>query len=220
AAAESAGDDDAPAGGRGGGFFGPSAAAVLAGTYTATITVDGRKYSTPVEVRNDPRSDQTPAEAVAQLDAARQMEAISGRITNVINGVDDLARQLGALRAQLRGGDRATAVPDARAVGVEVDTTLGALKQFRDSVLARPLPGLGYRQYPRLREEAQSVFGMIARPMKPPTAGETLRLGELRQEADSAQQRLDLIIQTHVARINQMLQGTPHLITPPRPIVP
>ena len=45
-----------------------------------------------------------------------------------------------------------------------VDTTVKELRHFRDSVLARPLAGLGYRQYPRLREEVQTVSGMVSRP--------------------------------------------------------
>jgi len=36
------------------------------------------------------------------------------------------------------------------AVLTELDATLRDLRQFRDSVLARPIQGLGYRQYPRL----------------------------------------------------------------------
>jgi hypothetical protein len=88
-------------------------------------------------------------------------------------------------------------------------------------VLARPLPGLGYRQYPRLREEVQTVSGMVSRPMMPPTAGEQLRLGELKVETDEAQARLDGIIQNRVLKINQALAGTPHVITQQaRPIIP
>ena len=46
-------------------------------------------------------------------------------------------------------------------------------------MLARPLAGLGYRQYPRLREEAQTVAGMVSRPMMPPTAGEGVGIDRL-----------------------------------------
>jgi hypothetical protein len=46
-------------------------------------------------------------------------------------------------------------------------------------------------------------------------------LTELRVEADQAQARLDGIVQTRIAKINQTLAGTPHVITPPaRVIVP
>jgi hypothetical protein len=55
---------------------------------------------------------------------------------------------------------------------------------------------------------------MVSRPMMPPTAGEQLRMGELKVEADQAQARLDGIIQNRVLKINQALAGTPHVITP------
>jgi hypothetical protein len=90
-----------------------------------------------------------------------------------------------------------------------------SLKQFKDSVLARPLPGLGYRQYPRLREEVQTVSGMISRPMMPPTAGEMTRFGELTVETTQAQTRLDGIIERRVVKINDLLKGTPHLLIQP-----
>jgi hypothetical protein len=62
---------------------------------------------------------------------------------------------------------------------------------------------------------------MVSRPMMPPTQGELLRMGELKAEADQAQARLDGIVQNQVARINQALAGTPHVITPQaRPVIP
>jgi len=86
--------------------------------------------------------------------------------------------------------------------------------------LARPIQGLGYRQYPRLREEVQTVTGMVSRPLSPPTAGELLRSGELGKEAVEAQGRLDLIIQTRVTKINNMLSGAQHILVPRPAIVP
>jgi len=105
-------------------------------------------------------------------------------------------------------------------VQTEIDATIKDLRHFRDSVLARPIQGLGYRQYPRLREEAQTVSGMVGRPMMPPTAGELLRMNELSKEADQAQTRLDAIVAGQVAKINQALAGTPHVITPSKPVIP
>jgi hypothetical protein len=48
------------------------------------------------------------------------------------------------------------------------------------------------------------------------TAGEMLRLGELKTETDQAQARLDGIIDTRVARINKELSGSPHIVPPTR----
>ena len=201
-------------------FFGPGGTAVLPGSYNVTLIVEGQRYTKPVQVSLDPRSEMTTVQLQAQYTASMAAQAEVDRVNRVIASVDDLARQMTALQANLRAVDSASAPANRRQVLTEVGAALADLKQFRDSVLARPVAGLGYRQYPRLREEAQSVQGMIARPMMQPTAGELLRTSEIKSENDGAQTRMDVIVQTRVAKINQMLAGSPHLITPPARIVP
>ena len=49
--------------------------------------------------------------------------------------------------------------------------------------------------------------------------GRELRSGELRTEADAAQTRLDTIIKERVGKINELLKGTQHVITPSAPRV-
>ena len=122
----------------------------------------------------------------------------------------------------MRATARDSSARNANQALTEIDGALKDLKQFRDSVLVRPVAGLGYRQYPRLREEVQTVAGMISRPMMAPTAGELLRAGELRTESDDAASRFDNIMQTRVAKINELLKGSPHVIAPvvPRAFVP
>ena len=129
---------------------------------------------------------------------------------------------MGALQVTLRAVSRDSSARNTTQALAEIDGAIRDLKQFRDSVLARPVAGLGYRQYPRLREEVQTVSGMISRPMMAPTAGELLRSGELRTESDEASARFDTIMQTRVAKINELLKGSPHLIVPlaPRAFVP
>ena len=75
------------------------------------------------------------------------------------------------------------------------------------------MQGLGYRQYPRLREEVQTISGMISRPQWPITAGEKLRSTELITETDESQTRLDGIVRDRIGKINEMLKGTQHVIT-------
>ena len=170
----------------------------------------------------------TPAQLTAQFQSATELNDLAVRVNRVVTTTDDLIQQLTSLQDQLRRAGRAGAgqgggvVQQSQAVLADIGSALGDLRHFRDSVLARPLAGLGYRQYPRLREEVQSVSGMVSRPMMPPTAGELLRMGELKTEADQAQARLDSIIQNRVVKINQALSGTPHVITTqsPQRIVP
>jgi len=151
----------------------------------------------------------TSAQLTAQYDAAMQSGDLTNRFNRVLSSTDDMIRQLTSLQEQFR---RAPSP-----VAADVSTTLKDLKQFRDSVLARPLQGLGYRQYPRLREEIQTVSGMVSRPLMPPTAGEILRLSELKTETDQAQARLDGYVQGPIAKINQALAGTPHVVMPASP---
>ena len=200
----------ADAGPGGGGFFGGAGGvAALPGTYQVSLVVGGKKYSKPVTLQNDPRVEMTPAQATAQYEAGVQLQALGQRVTRVIASVDDMITQLSNTQSTLRRNAR-----DNGAVLTEIEGTIKDLRHFRDSVLARPLAGLGYRQYPRLREEVQTVTGMVTRPQWPITEGEKLRSGELRVEADGAQARLDGIITNRVGKINEMLKGTQHVITP------
>ncbi|MFN8668408.1 MAG: hypothetical protein U0164_14620 [Gemmatimonadaceae bacterium] len=214
---------DSEAGGGGGGdeenfFRGPAGTAVLPGTYQVTLVVNGKRYTKPVTVRNDPRIEMTPTQVAAQHDAAITLERLSQRVNRVIANTDDILSQLTNLQSTLRRAPRGQNTP---AVLAEVDSTIKDLRHFRDSVLARPLPGLGYRQYPRLREEVQSVSGSVSRTQWPVTAGEQLRSNELKEESDVAQGRLDQIISIRVGKINTLLAGTEHVITPtPRGVVP
>ena len=197
-------------------FFGPSAANVLPGTYTVTLMVGGQKFSKPVTVLTDPRIEIAPQQITAQHDLALQLQATQQRVARVISGVDDIVRQLTSLQSTLRSAPKDSA---QTAVLSDINGTLKDLRHFRDSVLARPLPGLGYRQYPRLREEAQSVSGMVSRSQWPVTEGEKLRTGELKTETDDAQTRLDQIIRVRVGKINDQLKGSQHVITPQPPRV-
>ena len=150
----------------------------------------------------------------AQHDAALQLQALAQRVTRVVSSTDDMITQLTAVQTTLRRNARENA-----AVLTEIDSAIKDLRHFRDSVLARPLAGLGYRQYPRLREETQTVSGMVSRPQWPITDGERLRSGELVKEADGAQARLDGFIKDRVGKINDLLKGTQHVITPQQPRV-
>src|SRR5262249_5240079 len=160
------------------------------GAYTIALSVNGKQLTKTVQVQVDPRSDMTTAQIVAQNQAATQLNDVLARVNRVITGADDLLAQLSSLQTQLRRDQRSGVVQQSQVL-TDVDATIKDLRHFRDSVLARPLAGLGYRQYPRLREETQTIAGMVSRPMMPPTAGEQLRLTELRTEANQAQARLD-----------------------------
>jgi hypothetical protein len=95
----------------------------------------------------------------------------------------------------------------------------GASQADLDAALARPIPGLGYRQYPRLREEVQSIGRMITGPTSRPTDAQLRRYGELVREAQAVDARLAAIVGAEIARINEAMKASPRIFAGARPIM-
>jgi photosystem II stability/assembly factor-like uncharacterized protein len=203
-------------------FGTPGGPSVLPGRYTIALDVDGKKLTKPLVVELDPRYDISEADLVAQLGTGTELRELTTRVNAIVSETNDLLRQLTALHTQLAGDSTPAAARLASANPRATPQTLAAidsatreLRHFRDSVLTRPTPVMGYRQYPRLAEEVNTVSGMVWRGISPPTAGEKLRLTELGRETDAAQARLDTFVNTRIAKVNELLGGTPHIIAPP-----
>jgi len=77
--------------------------------------------------------------------------------------------------------------------------------------LARPYPSMGYRQYPRLREEIQSLGGSVSRTAARPTDPEMLRMKELQQELDADIAKLNRIQSEQVGKINEAMRNAPFI---------
>ena len=96
-----------------------------------------------------------------------------------------------------------------------VTSALDATKKLLEDDLARPFPGMGYRQYPRLREEIQSLAGAVSRAVARPTDPEVLRTKELQEELDAAVARFTRIQTEQIAKINEMMKAAPFIVTEP-----
>jgi len=194
---------------------------VLPGEYTATLRAAGRTLTGKIQVRADPRVQVTVAELKAQHDAALALRDLVSRANTMIDQTDGVARQLASLNVTLRpSSSRArdsTAVQQQSAATAlqAVVAAQARLKAFRDEKLVRPLAGLQYRQYPRLREEIQSLAAVVSRPEEQPTDPQMRRLRELTDETAALEAELQAILGGEVARVNQLLEGTPHVVTHP-----
>ncbi len=208
--------------GRGAGFFGGGGAiAVLPGDYTVRLRADGREASKPVSVRMDPRVEISMTDLQAQHDLAFQLQDLSVKAAAMVARVDDLTRQLAALEDRLR---RARLTSDGDGPGnrgaqgggadlvASVRAALDKLKTLRDTKLTRPMPGLGYRQYPRYLEEVRTVFGIVNGDPFPPTEGAKLRYRELVEEGNQLAAELNAIIEKEIAAINQAMGKAPYIV--------
>ena len=93
----------ADTGGRGGGgrrSFGP---AVLPGTYTVVLTVQGKSYQQPVTVRPDPRLPWDSTAARVQHDAAFRVQHDVSAMHEMLNGIHRIRNQIAGVQQAMRG---------------------------------------------------------------------------------------------------------------------
>jgi len=178
--------------------------------------------SKPVQVQMDPRIQISDEDLKAQLTAALSMRDLGSRVNHLLYHTNDLIKQLDGLSTQLKQamspnlaynagqGNAARDASDA-AMLKQVTQAIDTLTHFRDDELTRPIPGLGYRQYPRLVEEVGSLGRMITSPVSKPTDPDVQRMGELVEETNKAESTLSAIIAQDIAAINQALSKNPRI---------
>ncbi len=168
--------DEEDEGPRFGGAGGPY---VLPGDYTVTLNAGGKALTRTVKVSMDPRTEVPMTDLTAQLDAGLALRDLTNRVGTTIDRTNDIITQLTQLTERVKPGGPDAASANAKGVYELATVTVEMLKKLRDEQMLRPVAGLGYRQYPRLREEVQSVYGMVTRPPNRPTDGQALRMKEL-----------------------------------------
>jgi hypothetical protein len=189
-------------GGRGGAGQGP---AVNPGDYLVTVRGPGIDLKGQAIVRLDPAVQASPADLDAQLQGALAALALQVRVNTIVERVDSLLAQLNAIDAQ---AGRQASAPAYRA---QVTRALTVLKAFKDEELARPIGGLGYRQYPRLREDVQSLAGYFNRGMRGPNEGEMTRLKELTAEVQKAEAKFNALVSGDIAAVNEAMKALPRI---------
>lgn len=206
-AAAQAGASAPGAAGRGAGAQqGPAAGP---GDYTVTVRVGEREVRGQLTVMLDPNVTVPAADLDAQREASVAALALQARVNAVIERVDSLLAQLAATEAQI---GRQSPQP---AYGAMVRKASAQIKAFRDEELARPIQGLGYRQYPRLREDVQSLVGYLNRGLRRPNEGELARLKDLTAEVAKAETKLNGLVSKEIAAVNDAMKGLPHIVIEP-----
>ena len=193
--------------GRGGGRGGGGGPLVVPGDYFVTMRVAGRDIRKPLKVELDPRANVTTADLVAQRELGMNLRELVSRVTSVVDRTDDLIRQLTALVENIKRN-----APNERAALGEAEGALVELRKLRDEKLVRPLQGLGYRQYPRLREEVNSLYGSVSGTITRPTNAQASRHTELTGETTQVQQELQGIVNGRIAKLNELLKNLPHVL--------
>jgi hypothetical protein len=80
------------------------------GTYTAKLTVAGKSYTVPLEVRADPRLKATPADLARQFQLASAIARRTREANDAVNQIRDLREQLHGFRERFEKNAGAKAV--------------------------------------------------------------------------------------------------------------
>jgi photosystem II stability/assembly factor-like uncharacterized protein len=191
----------------GGSFFGSSGPPAAPGAYTATLSVDGRELSTDFRVRGDPAVETSQADYAARTAAALRARDLRSRLDGMIGALDDLDGQIESLVREMEERE----VEGAERVLEVADEARRRIATLLDDELRRPPPNMGYRQYPRLSEEASRLAGSIAGAQARPTEGQLEALADVEAETEEAAAVLGAILDGPVAELNGLLGGQPRL---------
>ena len=211
----------APGGGGGGGGGGRGGGAgpwAVPGQYTVTLKAGSVEQRTQLRVLPDPRIQLADADYIAQTQAGIELRELISQTNRTLARMDAVRSQLQQLDAAIRTAEQTGNVKAAQGTPslTEALTTVRAALQkivdIRDTKVTRPIQGLGYRQYPRLREELQSLSGQINGAAAPPTRAQLLRLGELRGETTTILTEVDAAINAAIRDVNTKIAGKPFII--------
>ncbi|MGD2071562.1 MAG: hypothetical protein PVI57_23055, partial [Gemmatimonadota bacterium] len=204
------GPEPVPGEGRGGGggfFGGPSGPPASPGVYTATLRVGDEELSTDFRVRGDPAVEASQADYVARTEAALRARDLESRLNRMIGVLADLDGQVGELVEVVRGQD-----VEASARILELSAEARRSFESLENDLRRPPPDMGYRQYPRLSEEASRLGRAIGQAQARPTEGQLEALGDVESEAAAKASELQEILDGPVRELNELLEGLPRLM--------
>ncbi len=120
----------------------PDGAWALPGKYQVTLTVDGKDYAEPLEVRLDPRNRKqvTPADLQKQFELATKIQDRANEVVDAVNEIIDLRAQVKALKDRFADRDQykpavdAASSLDKKLKAVEDDFVNPKIKSSEDSL--------------------------------------------------------------------------------------
>ena len=197
---------------------------VAPGTYTAQVTVGGKTYSAPLQVRADPRSPETPAQTRARVKMLLRVRDDITSVSHMVNRMEWLRKQLQTVQAMLKSeggsGDKAMLKNIAR-----MDQTIEALE---NKLLSPALANSDEKSYLAryglylhliwLNAEMGTGGGDVyGDPGYPPTDASVQVLHELEGKLDKAKAQYQQLMATTLPQFNRSLVDSNHMpvVAPP-----
>jgi kynureninase len=185
-----------------GGVRGP---AVVPGTYTVRLTVDGKTQSQKFEVLKDPRLSTTQEQFVAQLETAMQMRDKLTQTNQAIIEIRDVRQQINQLMGRLQSApDSAKAknvLDRARALSKELTGIEEALYQTKSKASEDPL------NFPvKLNNKLAALLTAVEEADVQPTASQQQVYEDLATSINAQINKLKQVMDSSVPAFNRYVK--------------
>jgi hypothetical protein len=183
----------------GGSNSGPIA---VPGNYQVRLTVRGKSFTQPLEVKANPRLQVAQADLQKQFDLLLQIRDQVSKVDDAINQINSVKKQLDDLDKRLPKDDHGKSVRDAgKKLQQKIDPIQDALIQSKakssQDVLNYPI---------RLNNELVALSGSISSADAVPTEQSYKVFDMLKQRSDDQVGRWDQLVKSDVAAFNTMVR--------------
>jgi hypothetical protein len=180
------------------------------GAYQVRLTVRGKSYTQPLEVKEDPRQKVAQADLQKQLDLAVQIRDQVSKVDEAVNQMNSVKRQIEDLAKRLPNDDHGKAVREAgRKLTQKIDPIEDALIQ------SKAKSGQDVLNYPiRLNNELVALGSSIGTADAAPTEQAYQVFDLLKQRSDEQVSHWDEMVKGEIAAFNQLVrqQDVPAII--------
>lgn len=194
---------EAPIGVPGVAFWGegPEAPVAMPGSYRATLTVSGKQYSVPIQVKMDPRLTVSEADLKSQFDlAAKINQLVAGGMT-AENQITDLRSQLQDLRDRLAAQKHEDLLPQIDQFEKKIRSVEEKLVETRSRAGEDPL------QYPLpLMDKLMLLQSTVESSDSAPTQQSVQVFELLNQGCTAALQEWAAILQGDLPKLNEAIE--------------
>jgi photosystem II stability/assembly factor-like uncharacterized protein len=183
----------------GGNTDGPVA---LPGTYQVRLTVLGKTYNAPIEIKADPRLKITQEDLAKQFDLLLKIREKVTEVDEAIIQMRDLREQMNAINARLKNDPRAKAIADS---GKALDTKMTVVEEALIQTKAKS--GQDVLNFPvRLNNDLVALSGVVGSADSAPTKQSYEVFDMLSHSADEQLSKWKAIVSTDVSAYNNLVK--------------
>jgi hypothetical protein len=172
------------------------------GNYQVRLTVHGKSYTEPLEIKEDPRQKVTEADLQKQLDLLLQIRDQVSKVDDAINQMNSVKKQVDDLDKRLASDAHGKAVRDA---GKKLEDRIAPVEDAL--IQSKAKSGQDVLNYPiRLNNELVALAGSISTTDAAPTQQAYEVFNLLKQQSDDQLARWSDLVKTDIANFNQLVK--------------